>query len=133
MIAQTRAEGATVEGRITGFPEVKFVTFKFLDNVLNIYVELHPTNERKQKNQRTSKEMEKVFLEKLSPLQTNGLEVAIKSEQSGPPTGSPVSIKLLADQTNQLPDLKRVVRDFELYLRELPGTKNVNNTSQDSP
>jgi len=30
--------------------------------------------------------MEKLFLEKLTPLQTNGLEVAIKSEQNGPPT-----------------------------------------------
>jgi len=77
--------------------------------------------------------MEKLFLEKLTPLQTNGLEVAIKSEQNGPPTGSPVSIKLLAEQTNQLPNLKTVVRDFELYLKELSGTKNVNNTSQDSP
>jgi multidrug efflux pump subunit AcrB len=77
--------------------------------------------------------MEKLFLEKLTPLLTNGLEVAIKSEQNGPPTGSPVSIKLLASETDQLSDLKKVVRDFELYLKELPGTKNVNNTSQDSP
>lgn len=44
-----------------------------------------------------------------------------------------MSIKLLAGETDQLPDLKRVVRDFESYLKELPGTKNVNNTSQDSP
>jgi len=44
-----------------------------------------------------------------------------------------VSIKLLVSETDQLPDLKKVVRDFELYLKELPGTKNVNNTSQDSP
>lgn len=112
---------------------MKFSTFKFLDNTLSIYVELTPTIERKKLGQRKSKEMEKLFLEKLTPLQTNGLEVAIKSEQNGPPTGSPVSIKLLASETDQLPDLKKVVRDFELYLKELPGTKNVNNTSQDSP
>jgi hypothetical protein len=30
--------------------------------------------------------MENAFLEKLAPLQTNGLEVVIKSEQNGPPT-----------------------------------------------
>lgn len=133
LLEKTRAEWITVEDRITGFPEVKFSTFKFLDNTLSIYVELTPTIERKKLWQRKSKDMEKLFLEKLSPLQTNGLEVAIKSEQNGPPTGSPVSIKLLAEQTNQLPDLKKVVRDFERYLKELPGTKNVNNTSQDSP
>jgi hypothetical protein len=44
-----------------------------------------------------------------------------------------VSIKLLAEETDQLSDLKKVVRDFESYLKVLPGTKNVNNTSQDSP
>jgi len=36
-----------VEDRITGFPEVKFSTFKFLDNSLSIYVELTPTIDRK--------------------------------------------------------------------------------------
>lgn len=133
LLEKTRAEGLMVEDRLTGFPEVKFSTFKFLDNTLSIYVELSPTLERKKLGQRKSQEMEKVFLDKLAPLQTNGLEVAIKSEQSGPPTWSPVSIKLLAAQTDQLSDLKRVVRDFEVYLKELPGTKNVNNTSQDSP
>lgn len=86
LLQKTRAEGLMVEDRLTGFPEVKFSTFKFLDNTLSIYVELSPTLERKKLGQRKSQEMEKVFLDKLAPLQTNGLEVAIKSEQSGPPT-----------------------------------------------
>ncbi len=118
---------------MTGFPEIKFSTFKFQDNSLSIFVELLPTTQRKDANLRLSKELEKEFLERLNPLRTVGLEVAIKAEQNGPPTGSAVSIKLLADETDKLPDLKTVVRDFESYLKTLPGTKNVNNTSQDNP
>mgnify|MGYP000871498691 FL=1 len=82
---------------------------------------------------RLSAELEKIFLAKLNPLRTAGLEVGIKSEQNGPPTGSAVSIKLLAERTDKLPDLKNTVRDFENYLKGLQGTKNVNNTSQDNP
>ncbi len=112
---------------------MKFSTYTLKDNILSIFIELTDSRSRKSNNARTSAELEKIFLERLNPLRTVGLEVAIKSQQGGPPTGAPVSIKLLATSTDRLPDLKRIVRDFETFLKTLPGTKNVNNTSQDSP
>lgn len=112
---------------------MKFSTFTVRDNSLSIFIELTDSRSRKASNERTSAELEKLFLERLDVLRTAGLEVAIKSQQGGPPTGAPVSIKLLANSTEKLPDLKRVVRDFETFLKTLSGTKNVNNTSQDSP
>lgn len=133
LIRTSTIDGIPVENRLNDFDEIKFSTFKFNDNSLTIFIELLSTTKRKTDNMRLSDELEPLFLERLQPLRTAGLDVVIQAAQNGPPTGSAVSIKLLADQTDKLTDLKRVVRDFENYLKNLEGTKNVTNTSQDGP
>jgi multidrug efflux pump subunit AcrB len=44
-----------------------------------------------------------------------------------------VSIKLIADSTDKLPELKRVAKEFENFVKSIEGVKNVTNTSADSP
>ena len=44
-----------------------------------------------------------------------------------------MSIKLIADSTDKLTDLKRVSKEFENFVKSIEGVKNVTNTSADSP
>lgn len=44
-----------------------------------------------------------------------------------------MSIKLIADSTDKLPELKRVSKEFENFVKSIEGVKNVTNTSADSP
>lgn len=44
-----------------------------------------------------------------------------------------MSIKLIADSTDKLPELKRVSKEFENFVKSIEGVKNVINTSADSP
>lgn len=44
-----------------------------------------------------------------------------------------MSVKLIADSTDKLPDLKRVSKEFESFVKSIEGVKNVTNTSADSP
>lgn len=122
-----------LEKAFSGFPEIKFVSYSIADEKVTVYVELTDVRERHKKGEKTSLEIETLLLEKLSPLVTRGLRVEINSEQKWPPTGKPVSIKLLAESTDKLPDLKKVSKDFEAFISWIPGVKNVTNTSSDSP
>ncbi len=44
-----------------------------------------------------------------------------------------MSIKLIADSTDKLSDLKQISKDFEKFITQIPGIKNVTNSSPDNP
>ncbi len=44
-----------------------------------------------------------------------------------------MSVKLIADSTDKLSELKRVSKEFESFVKSIEGVKNVTNTSADSP
>ena len=54
-------------------------------------------------------------------------------ETNGPPVGKAVGLKLMAQETSQLPVLINVSKDFESALRGVEGTKNISNSSEESP
>lgn len=54
-------------------------------------------------------------------------------QKSGPPGSKAIGVKLVASSTDQLSTLIRVSRDFEAYLKTIPGTKNVSRSSNDTP
>ena len=62
-----------------------------------------------------------------------GFRIETKIEENGPPTGNPVGIKLRANDVTLLPELIQVSKIFEEKMRNIEGTKNINNSSPDSP
>lgn len=54
-------------------------------------------------------------------------------ETNGPPVGKAVGLKLTATETSQLNQLIQTSKDFENFLRDVDGAKNVSNSAEDSP
>lgn len=50
-----------------------------------------------------------------------------------PPSEKAIGIKLIANESKYISDLKNVADDFEKYLKTLSGASNINNSSQESP
>lgn len=66
-------------------------------------------------------------------LRVEGFNVASKVQEGGPPAGKAVAIKLVADDTSKLDILAKVASDFERQIRSYLGSKNVENSSGDTP
>ena len=90
-------------------------------------------NTRDERGQRNVFEIEREVTNDFSVLESEGLKVEIKSESGGPPTGKAVWIKLIANNSSKLLDLKKVAEDFESHLRSIEGAKNVGLSSTDNP
>lgn len=54
-------------------------------------------------------------------------------QAGGPPSSKPMGVKLIAQDVEQFDVLLDVAKDFEAYLIQMKGTRNVSLTSQDSP
>lgn len=122
-----------IDEALSGYPEIKYSSYTISDQKVGIYVELLEAREREQKKLKESKEIEKILLWNLEPLTSKWLQIDISSDQRWPPTGKPVSIKLIADSTDKLSDLKQISKDFEKFITQIPGIKNVTNSSPDNP
>lgn len=133
LLDKIKADGVSLEQRFEGFPEIKLSSFSIGEEKITIFIELTDMGERKSKDQRSSQELEKIFIKNLTPLLSQGLTIDTNSQQKWPPTGKAVSIKLIADSTDKLPELKRVSKEFENFVKSIEGVKNVTNTSADSP
>jgi multidrug efflux pump subunit AcrB len=133
LLEKINTGGVSLEERFVWFPEIKLSAFTISEEKVSIFLELTDTAFRKANNQRTSQELEKIFLKNVTPLLGQWLSLDTNSVQNWPPTGKPVSIKLIADSTDKLTDLKRVSKEFESFIKNIEGVKNVTNTSADSP
>lgn len=66
-------------------------------------------------------------------IRQQGFEVASQVAEGGPPSGKAVALKLVADSAEKLDSLASVAKDFEKEIRSYPGSKNVENSSGDTP
>lgn len=66
-------------------------------------------------------------------LRKEGFDVASKVQAGGPPAGKAVAMKLVTDDTSKLDVLAKVAADFEKKIRSYKGSKNVENSSGDTP
>lgn len=114
-------------------PEIKVFSLSVKDNEITVAVELFDKDIRDEKLLRNSFEVEKEISEKLSIFTTYGLTVESKVQSWGPPAGSPVGIKLIAETNKWFQDLIRVAGDFEAFLKTVEWTKNVKNSSSSTP
>ncbi len=53
--------------------------------------------------------------------------------ENGPPGGKAVGLKLVAEETSDLPDLIEVSQDFQAHMKSMDGMKNVGTSSTETP
>ena len=86
--------------------------------------------------ERTSFDIEEELTEKLVVLKQKGFDVSVATVTSSAGSmgsSSEVWIKIKAEDHVNQDILAKVARDFEEYLKTIPGTKNVTNSSKESP
>lgn len=116
-----------------GYPEVEYVSATIAGNTATFSLQLTKKNERKKLKQRDIFTLEKIFLNNLSPLESQGLKVTSNLASNGPPGGKAVGINLISDDAKNLSELIATSREYITFIKTLPGTKNVSSTSQDTP
>ncbi len=118
-----------VDTIIASIPEVKSYKIAHDTNKATATVVLVKEEQR----EKDSFAIEQVLLSGLQYYTTQWLKVESKVQAWWPPTGKAVGLKLIASETSQLSELKRVSKEFEAYLHTLSGTINVTNTSTNAP
>jgi multidrug efflux pump subunit AcrB len=122
-----------IEKAFIGYPELKHATYSVNGNGVDVSVQLTKKNERKLKWQRSVYEIEKLVLADLQKFAEKWYTVNSVVQENGPPGGKAIGLKLIASKTEELPTLIQVSKDFEAYLKKLPGAKNVARSSEDTP
>jgi len=117
---------------LANIPELKNYQATISDNTIQISLQLVKKAER----ERTSFEVEDELTEKLNFLKERWFEVSISIEWFASQMGGwgwEIGIKIKAKDGVDQTTLAKVARDFENYLRDIPWTKNISNSSEESP
>jgi len=122
-----------VENILSWLEEMKVYYVSVSWNSMSVYVELTDSNLRQDLWQRDVFVIEELILDWLSPLVSEWLLVEVASAENGPPSGSPVGIKINANSARDIDTLKSVAEDFKQFLQSQDGTKNVWTSSGDNP
>ena len=122
-----------IDESIIDTKELKVYTVDISWNTISIYIELINKNIRKDLWLKSVFEVEDDIYTKLSKLESYGLNVSIKTISNWPPTWKAVWIKLIANNSNKVLELKKVAKDFESYFKTIDWTKNVSMSSKDTP
>ena len=77
--------------------------------------------------------IEKILLDKLQVFESKGYKVVSEVLENGPPGSKAIGLKLIVDDPKKLSTLIQVSKEFEAYLKTIPGTKNVGRSSGDTP
>jgi hypothetical protein len=81
LLEKINTDGVSLEKRFEGFPEIKLSSFSIGEEKVTIFIELTDMGERKSKGERTSQELEKLFIRNMTPLLTQGLSLDTNSQQ----------------------------------------------------
>lgn len=139
-LEDTSAVASKVESLIEKIPEVKnFITIigssqgsaltnesifgggaNLNSNLANITVNLLDAKDRNKKSYEVSETLRKEIKSKIS----EG-KVTVQEIQQGPPTGTAITINV---NGKNLDELKRISTDIQGFLKEIKGTKNIDDT-----
>lgn len=115
------------------FKEIKNIEITTQKNITNIAINLTDKKYREQNNQLSVFELEEKISEKIATLKDKWIEVRSQIKANWPWWSSPVGIKIESNSNGNLQELIRTAKDFENFINSLPGTKNIANSSQDTP
>lgn len=119
-----------LEQKISSISEIKTYWVSVSWKNISISVELVDEDKRIRK----ATEVEKDIYEKILFLEQNWLKTSVETAKNWPPsTGWAIWVKLIANSSQKLDDLKKVADDFEKYFKSLEWTKNVKKSSSDTP
>lgn len=113
--------------------EIRYASVSTNNNTTTVNLTLTPYTERRSTGKKNAFEIEKIIAERLAYLKSSGLTVEGDVAGMGDMGSSAIGINLIAQNNSQLPELIRVSKDFENYLKNIDGTKNVGTTSKDTP
>lgn len=113
--------------------EIKTYYSTIANNKINTNIELISKNIRKKKKMMSSLEMETYLDKELSFLKSYWLNVNIKAASNWPPGTKPIGVKLITKNNNKTEELNKIWLDFEGYLATIPGTKNIESSSRQTP
>ena len=122
-----------VDNAIYSIPEVDVYYSSVSWNMIDIYVDLIDKKIRKESGMRNVFGVQEEILDKLSSLESEGLSVSIKTLSNGPPTWKAVWIKLIANNAQNIEELKETAFIFRDYFKTIEWTKNISTTSSESP
>jgi HAE1 family hydrophobic/amphiphilic exporter-1 len=114
-------------------PEIenyKIITNK---NNIDITVDLLDQKSRKKQGLRNIWEIEKIITNKLSYIETYWLKLSSENKAKWPPSGGNIWISLIASSNQNFEKLITISKDFEEFLKNRNGTKNISNSSKESP
>lgn len=122
-----------IEWALVGYPEVEYSNITISKNKANIAVQLTKKKIRQSNDERDVYAIEKDILLKLSFYEQKWYSVTSEIQENGPPSGKAIGIKLVADSPEWLDSLIQVSKEFETYLNDFAGSKNVGRSSSDAP
>ena len=118
---------------ISKYPELKVYYTTIQGNKINIYIELHEKNIRKKKNMMTVFEIESLISKDIKKLESEWLSVSFETLKEWPPTGKAVWIKLIANNSKKVDELKEVANIFKEKLKNIHWSKNANTSALETP
>ncbi len=124
---------STIDNAISQIPEVKTYSYTIDNETITLWVELFKKTVRDKEKLRSSFDVETEITEKLALLTAQWLQVSIAVQAWWPPSGKAVWIKLIADSNEKFGTLMEVAQEFENHLQSIPGSRNVTNSSSESP
>jgi multidrug efflux pump subunit AcrB len=116
-----------------GHKELNYVSIAISGNRASFVMQFRKKKERDAEWLMDVFAFEKVINDALKIYESRGYKVVAESLKWGPPGSKAIGIKLIADNASQLPTLINVSKDFEAFLKKMPGTKNVSRSSSDTP
>lgn len=122
-----------IDNVISSYKELKVYYVSLSWNKIDVYIELTDGKMRQSEWLLTVFDVERNILKWLSQLSSDGLLVEVAAVENGPPAGSPVGVKLEANNSKDIATLKQVAEDFKLFLQNTSGTKNASISSWDNP
>lgn len=122
-----------IDKAIAPYEELKVYSTTISGNNISVYVELLNTLERQTLWLKDVFTVSTEITDKLTFLESQGLSVSVETQTGGPPTGKPVGIKIIANNSSKIDELKEVAWDFKKMLNTIEWVKNVTTSSSDSP
>ncbi len=122
-----------IDNAINYHDELKVYNMSVSWNKIDIYVELLNKNERKELWLRNVYEVEEEIMNNLSSLEEEWLSVSIKTISNWPPSWKAIWVKLVANNSNKVDELKNVANIFKEEFRTIDWLKNITTTSSESP
>lgn len=122
-----------IEKNMKKYKEIKVFYISVNRHNIDLKVELKPLLERRSLWEKSIFEIEASIEKDMNQLRSLWLKASVVTAKNWPPSWAPIWVKLIANSSKYLNDLKKVSEDFENFLQKVPWTKNVGTSSTQTP